>query len=154
MPENIINKHVAFFVTLIGSIGSLRADEFDAITKAGEYCIKHSLSPNMYVKHVYDNYSDLVGSAKTLSNDIGCAVANINKCGSVKAYEAFVDKHNDDAVAKGKRRVFSHQTFALKLKTRKSAPKPSSSGRPSLSVAVKQGIITQAQAKALAALGF
>lgn len=151
MPENIINKHVTFFVTLIASVGAHRADEFDAIAKAGEYCIKHDLSPNAYIKYVFDNYTDLVGSVKTLSNDIGCAIANINKCGSVKAYEKFVDDHNDKAT----RRVFSHQTFALKLKTRKStAPKPSSSKRPSLSVAVKQGIITQAQAKALAALGF
>lgn len=151
MPENIIQKHVAFFVTLIESVGASRADEFDAITEAGSYCIKHDISPNMYVKHVFDNYTDLVGSVKTLSNDIGCAVANIKKCGSVKAYEKYVDDHNDKAT----RRVFSHQTFALKLKTRASAPKPKSTPkRPPLSLAVKQGIITQAQAKALKALGF
>lgn len=151
MPENIIEKHVMFFVTLIESIGAHRADEFDAITKAGEYCVKHSLSPNAYIKHVFDNYTDLVGSVKTLSNDIGCAVANIKKCGSVRAYEKYVDDHNDKAT----RRVFSHQTFALKLKTRASAPKPKSAPkRPPLSLAVKQGIITQAQAKALKALGF
>lgn len=150
MPDNIINKHVAFFVTLIESIGAHRADEFDAITKAGEYCIKHDLSPNAYIKHVFDNYTDLVGSVKTLSNDIGCAIANIKKCGSVKAYEAKVDELND----KAKRRSYSHQSFALKLKTRKSSTSKPSPKRPPLSLAVSKGIITKDQAKALAALGF
>lgn len=152
MPDNIINKHVTFFVKLLGTIGDLKADEFDAVTKAGEYCIKHDLSPNAYVKHIFANYDNLVGSAKTLSNDIGCAIANIKHKGSVKAYEAYVDDYN----AGDGRCVFSHQTFALKLKTRKSSPsKPSTPAkRPPLSLAVKQGIITQAQAKALAALGF
>lgn len=150
MPENIIPKHVTFFVTLIEQLGNHDADKFDDYTKAGEYCIKHDLSPNAYIKHVFDNYTDITGSVKTLSNDIGCAIANIKKCGSVKAYEAKIDELNDRA----KRRSYSHQTFALKLKTRKSAPKPSSSGRPSLSVAVKQGIITKDQAEALKALGF
>lgn len=151
MPENIIPKHVAFFVTLIESLAVSRANEFDDLTKAGEYCIKHDLSPNAYIKHVFDNYTDLVGSVKTLSNDIGCAIANIKKCGSVKAYEAKVDELND----KAKRRSYSHQTFALKLKTRSSKPSPKPTPkRPPLSLAVKQGIITQAQAKALKALGF
>jgi hypothetical protein len=151
MPENIINKHVMFFVTLVEQLGNHDADKFDDLTKAGEYCVKHSLSPNAYIKHVFDNYTDISGSVKTLSNDIGCAIANIKKCGGVKAYEKYVDDHNDKAT----RRVFSHQTFALKLKTRASAPKPKSAPkRPPLSLAVKQGIITQAQAKALKALGF
>lgn len=150
MPDNIITKHVAFFVTLIELLGNKDADKFDEQTKAGAYCLKHDLSPNAYIKHVFDNYTDITGSVKTLSNDIGCAIANIKKCGSVKAYEAYVDKQNSSG-----RRSFSHQTFALKLKTRKSAPKPKPSPkRPSLAVAVKKGIITDAQAKALKALGF
>lgn len=151
MPDNIINKHVAFFVTILGTIGDTRADEFDAITKAGEYCLKHDLSPNAYIKHVFANYDNLVGTAKTMSNDIGCAIANIKYKGSVKAYEAYVNEYND----RPGRSVFSHQTFALKLKTRSSKPSPKPTPkRPPLSLAVKQGIITQAQAKALKALGF
>ncbi|MGA0397938.1 MAG: hypothetical protein ACO3O3_12315 [Ilumatobacteraceae bacterium] len=150
MPENINQKHVKFFVNLIELLGNKDADKFNEQTKAGAYCILHDLSPNAYIKHVFDNYTDISGSVKTLSNDIGCAIANIKKCGSVQAYEAYVDDQNSSG-----RRKFSHQTFALKLKTRKSSPsKSSSSKRPSLSVAVKQGIITQAQAKALKALGF
>lgn len=152
MPDIIFTKHVPFFVALVEQLGNHDADKFDEQTKAGAYCIKHDLSPNAYIKHVFDNYTDVTGSVKTLSNDIGCAIANIKKCGSVKAYEAYVDESN----GKGKRRSFSHQTFALKLKTRKSSPsKPSTPAkRPPLSLAVKQGIITEAQAKALKALGF
>ncbi|MDA2988905.1 MAG: hypothetical protein O2815_07510 [Actinomycetota bacterium] len=150
MPENIIQKHVTFFVTLVEALGAKDTDKFDDLTEAGAYCIKHDLSPNAYIKHVFDNYTDVTGSVKTLSNDIGCAIANIKKCGSVKDYEKYVDGHNDKAT----RRVFSHQTFAMKLGTRKVAKKKTVAKRPALSLAVKQGIITQAQAKALKAMGF
>jgi hypothetical protein len=148
MPDtNVSRKHIDAALVWAESVKWAKCDAFDATTKFAEYCVKHDLVPTTVVKAMHSQYTSTV---KTKVNDVLAAVKLLKHFGGGKAYMAEVAKYNDENVHV----VYSHQTFARKFlkepAQKKSAPKK----QASLSDAVKQGIITAAQAKALKAMGF
>lgn len=147
MPESTPTQHVTYVSKIIDADGQRACDKFNDITKLAEYFSKHNLQPSVVLRDTYNSYNGLTGTAKSWVNEVLAAQFCIKHYKSVKAYEAHVDAHN----ASAKRQSFGHQFFQNQI----NKPSPSAPAKPSsaLNKAVKQGIITKAQADALAALG-
>lgn len=151
MPETTTINHVEFMFGFIDADGQARCDKFNNITLMAQHCTEHRLKPSVIIGKTYKSYGGLTGTAKTWVNEMLAAQKCIKHYKSVDAYEKHVTAFNEAQKDAGKKQVFSHQYFQNQVsKSAPSAPpKPSSN----LDKAVKQGIITASQAKALAALG-
>ena len=153
MPESTITtmEHVEFTFGFIDADGQARCDKFNNITLMAKYYAEHSLKPSVVIGDTYKSYGGLTGTAKTWVNEVLAAQFCIKHYKSVGAYEAHVTAFNEAQNEAGKKQVFSHQYFQNQVS--KSAPSAPAKPSSNLDKAVKQGIITKSQAKALAALG-
>ena len=151
MPtENITNADIAATLKWVEAMKWSALDAFNATLKFADHCVKRDLVPTTAVKAVNKGYDKTM---KTNINDVLAAVNLIKHFGSAKAYDAEVDKYNNDDA--NKRVCYSHQTFQRKwLSSGKPSPKKPSGKAPSLDAAVKAGVLTKQQAAALRKMGF
>lgn len=145
MPEN---KHYTIVSRALegledSAVGRLNhlLDIVDVAVKAG------STEAMALVDRWYrDVRSNAATSRKTIQNDIIAGVAMVATLGSVKAVEAWIDERN----VKAKRASYSLQVLNVELHGKKKIEKRASKpGTLDLDKAVKDGVITPAQAKLL-----
>lgn len=149
MPE-INNNHVRMMRELADAIGKTATERFNLYLAVAEKCVKQSIPIAETVDELNRRYA-LTVSSKTMKNELMAAVRLAEHFGGFKQYDKKVEEHNEKQHSAGKKMSYSHQRFLTTFRLVKGSTQAGRpSGRPNLAKAVKDGVITAQQAKALA----